>query len=66
MEFTGGTLISRAVGGVFEGVALFCHFILDFLCYKEGVHDFASRFTGHHRVWSVSLWYGTIAFPVTL
>ena len=29
-------------------IALSCHFALDLLCYKEGVHDSVWCFIGHH------------------
>ena len=43
-------LFHAQIGGIFEPfvdeidlakLALSCHFALDLLCYKEGVHDFA-------------------------
>ena len=35
-------------------IALSCHFALDLLFYKEGVHDSARRCIGHHCPWIMS------------
>ena len=57
-------LFQVQIGGTFEPfvdeidlarIALSCHFALDLLCYKEGAHDSAWRFIGHHCPWSVSV-----------
>ena len=46
-------------------IALSCHFALDSLCYKEGAFDSTYSSIGHHCPWSVLIWCGTIATPVT-
>ena len=62
------------IGGIFEPfvdeidlakIELSCHFALDLLCYKEGVHDVHDATLGTIPRGVCLWWYGTIATPVT-
>ena len=65
-------LFDEQISGAFEPfvdeidlavIALSCHFALDVLCYKEGVHDSAGRFIGHHCPWSCPQCWWRIQLP---
>ena len=63
-------LFHEQVSGIFESfvveidlaqIALFRHFALDLLCYKEGAYDSAWHYIGHRWPWSI--YCGTAPLP---